>query len=230
MKKLLCLLLMSTLLILALCGCTAPAMSNPDGSDTVAAVAVKTGLEVLEAALVTALTIAGTAWAAKMGKQAELKNINLATEHVIAIAKQTVGELKQTVVDGLKSESEDGKLTPEQIGALNHMLLEITLKKLDEPTKNLIAAAGADLCAIITGAAEDWISKGKIPVFPVFSDALIDDRDDEDPEDPDEGKPGNEDAGADVAASIAAGIEAATAAQDAPPAGAGAEPGAETQP
>jgi hypothetical protein len=161
MKKILY-LFMALCMIFALCACTSPAMSNPDGSDTVAGAAVKTGLDVLEAALVTLLSVAGAALIAKMKQRTELQNISIATEHVIDIAKQTVGELKQTVVDGMKAASEDGKLTPDQIAELNQKLLELTLSKLDEPTKNLIAAVGMDLCALITGAAEDWIGKGKI--------------------------------------------------------------------
>lgn len=161
MKKLLCLLLLLCM-IFALCACSAPAMTNQDGSDTVAGAAVKTGLNVLEAALVTLLTIIGAAVGSKLKQRTELQNISIATDHVIDIAKQTVGELKQTVVEGMKAESPDGKLTPDQIRYLNEQLLDLTLKKLDEPTKALIAAVGADLCAIITGAAEDWIAKEKI--------------------------------------------------------------------
>lgn len=167
MKKILCLLL-ATCMIFALCACSGPAMSNPDGSDTVAGAAVKTGLNVLEAALVTLLTLVGAAVGSKLKQRTELQNISIATEHVIDIAKQTVGELKQTVVEGMKAESPDGKLTPEQIRYLNEQLLNLTLKKLDEPTKTLIAAVGSDLCALITGAAEDWIGKGKLDnLFPV---------------------------------------------------------------
>lgn len=215
MKKIL-ILLLATAMILTLCACSGPAMSNPDGSDTVAGVAVKTGLNVLEAVLVTALTVAGTAWAAKMNKHTELKNINLATAHVIEIAKQTVGELKQTVVDGMKSESPDGKLTPEQIKILNRRLLEMTLNKLDEPTKNLIVAAGADLCSIITGAAEDWIGTTKMPIFPAYGE-IVDLAGVVDASDGGaagagkaEAAPAEDEAVTDVSESVAAGIAAVT--------------------
>lgn len=160
MKKLL-ILILTLLMVLSLCACAAPAVSNPDGSDTVAGVAIKTGLEVVEALAVTVISIAGAAWAAKAKNKTELQNISLAVEHVIAISKQTVGELKQTVVDKMKEAAPDGKLTQEQINELKQTLLTVTLEKLDNPTKDLIAATGADICALITGAAEDWIGTSK---------------------------------------------------------------------
>ena len=160
MKKILC-LLMCLVMVFALCACAAPAVSNPDGSDTVTGVAIKTGLEVMEALALSIISIAGAAWAAKAKNKTELQNISIAMEHVVAIAKQTVGELKQTVVDDMKAKSPDGKLTPAEIEALKQKLLTLTLEKLDNPSKDLIAAAGADICALITGAAEDVIGTSK---------------------------------------------------------------------
>lgn len=160
MKKILC-LLMCLVMVFALCACAAPAVSNPDGSDTVTGVAIKTGLEVMEALALAIISVAGAAWASKAKNKAELQNISIAMEHVEAVAKQTVGELKQTIVDQMKEESPDGKLTPAQIEGLKSTLLSLTLKKLDDPTKELIASSGADICALISGAAEDWIATSK---------------------------------------------------------------------
>ena len=160
MKKILC-LLMCLVMVFALCACAAPAVSNPDGSDTVTGVAIKTGLEVVEALALAIISVAGAAWASKAKNKAELQNISIAMERVVAIAKQTVGELKQTVVDDMKATSPDGKLTPAEIDGLKNTLITMTLEKLDSPTKDLIAASGADICALITGAAEDWIATSK---------------------------------------------------------------------
>ena len=162
MKKILILLLTLTLLF-ALCACTTPAVSNPDGSDTVAGVAIKTGLDVIEAACVMLLTVAGTAWAAKNKDKAYLQNINIAFDNVFKMAKITVGELKQTVVDSMKAAADDGKLSDEQIQKLQRELLAKTLEKLDAPTKDVLAAAGADICAIIAGVGEDWVRELKGP-------------------------------------------------------------------
>ncbi len=162
MKKLI-ILVLALLMVLSLAGCTMPAVTNPDGTDTVAGVAIKTGLDVIEAACVMLLTVAGTAWAAKNKDKAYLQNINIAFDNVFKMAKITVVELKQTVVDGMKAAADDGKLSDEQIQELQGELLAKTLEKLDTPTKDVLAAAGADICAIIAGVGEDWVRELKGP-------------------------------------------------------------------
>lgn len=164
MKKLISmilLLMLAALMICALCSCTAPVIANPDGSDTVVGAAIKTGLDVIEAAAVTALGIFGAWWASKAKDKESLQNINTAMNNMLTVVKQTVGELKQTVVEGMKETNEDGKLTPAQVDYLKGQLLSMTLNKLDNPTKSILQAAGADLCALISGAAESWISEQK---------------------------------------------------------------------
>lgn len=162
MKKLI-ILVLALLMLLSLAGCTMPAVTNPDGTDTVVGVAFKTGLDVIEAACMMLLTVAGTAWAAKNKDKAYLQNINIAFDNVFKMAKITVGELKQTVVDGMKAAADDGKLSDEQIQELQGELLAKTLEKLDAPTKDVLAAAGADICAIIAGVGEDWVRELKGP-------------------------------------------------------------------
>lgn len=162
MKKVL-ILILTLLMVFALSACTMPAVTNPDGTDTVAGVAIKTGLDVIEAACIMLLTVAGTAWAAKNKDKAYLQNINIAFDNTIKMAKITVGELKQTVVDGMKAAADDGKLSDEQIQELQGELLAKTLEKLDAPTKDVLAAAGADICAIIAGVGEDWVRELKGP-------------------------------------------------------------------
>lgn len=154
-------LVLALLMIYTLCACTAPAVTMPDGSDTVAGAAIKAGLNVIETLALTAVSIFGAWWAAKAKNKAELQNINIAMRNLETVVTQTVGELKQTVVDGMKDAAEDGKLTKDQVADLKRRLQETVLKKLDNPTKTLLEAAGADLCALITGAAENWIAEQK---------------------------------------------------------------------
>lgn len=156
MKKILAILLILST-IFTLCACTLPAVSNPDGSDTLAGTTLKTGLDIVEALALALISIAGAAWTTKSKNKTYLQNINIAMARVIEMTKITVGELKQTIVDELKGKSVDGKLTPEQIKELKCLLLAKTLEKLDDPTKDLLSAAGADICALITGAGEDWV-------------------------------------------------------------------------
>ena len=161
MKKILILILALTM-VCVLTACTMPAMTNPDGTDTIAGVAIKNGLNILEAACVTALTIAAAVWAKKGGEQKNFQNIILAVSSVLEMARLTVGELKQDLVDDLKEASETGKLTLEQIKKINAELLARTLKKLSEPTKNLLDAVGIDICALIMGAGKDWVRELKV--------------------------------------------------------------------
>lgn len=161
MKKILILILALTM-VCVLTACTMPAMTNPDGTDTIAGVAIKNGLNILEAACVTALSIAAAVWAKKGGEQKNFQNIILAVSSVLEMARLTVGELKQDMVDRLKEISATGKLTPEQVKEINTELLKRTLKKLSEPTKNLLDAVGIDICALIMGAGEDWVRELKV--------------------------------------------------------------------
>ena len=85
-----------------------------------------------------------------------LENLRIATEALIDATRVTVGELQQTVVEAMKIES-GGKLTEEQIQELKYMVKLKTLQKLDEPTKQLLEAAGKDIGTLIAGAAEDWV-------------------------------------------------------------------------
>lgn len=161
MKKILILILALTM-VCVLTACTMPAMTNPDGTDTIAGVAIKNGLNILEAACVTALSIAAAVWAKKGGEQKNFQNIILAVSSVLEMTRLTVGELKQDMVDRLKEISATGKLTPEQVKEINNELLARTLKKLSEPTKNLLDAVGIDICALIMGAGEDWVRELKV--------------------------------------------------------------------
>ena len=101
-------------------------------------------------------------WALKkIGKRAGLEGISIATDEVIKMAIITVGELQQTIVNDLKANAADGKLTKEEIIMLSEKLVEKTLEKMSQPVYNLLNAAGTDIIALIKGAGEDWINSLK---------------------------------------------------------------------
>lgn len=153
MKKLL-VLLMALLMVLTLCGC-----SFAVDPDSVAGVAVEQGVTVVARLLESIILIAGTWVLSKIGKEKSLKNTTAAMDLLFTITRQTVGELQQTVVDYWK-QAGGGKLTDDQIRILKEELLRMVKLKLDEPAKALIVAGGADLDALITGAAESMIGTG----------------------------------------------------------------------
>ena len=114
-------------------------------------------VEIITALVIALIGVLGTWLTAKIGKREELKSINAAQQEVIDMARITVGELKQTVVESLKAAAADGKLSKEEIDALGKALLDLTRAKMSDVTYNLLNSAGVDVTALITGAGEDWI-------------------------------------------------------------------------
>lgn len=164
MKKMhiekLLLVLLVIAMVFALTACQKPVeiqTQNPDGSLTVAGVLIEQTVTTV-ARLLEALVLAYGAWALeKFGKNKKLQNLSLANDKVVKLVKQTVRELNQTIVNQLKAEAFDGKLTGDQIDDLNARLLTTVKAKLDEATIELITAAGADLDALITGECEAYL-------------------------------------------------------------------------
>ena len=104
----------------------------------------------------------GGAWLTmQLAKRKGIETINAAQQEVITMAQITVGELAQTVVEGLKAKHADGKLDKSEIVDLGLDLIALTKAKLAEPTIKLLEAAGVDIVALIRGAGEDWINSLK---------------------------------------------------------------------
>lgn len=73
--------------------------------------------------LITLIGVLGAWLSTKLAKREELKNISTATNEVIHAAQQTVLELQQTTVEGMKKAHADGKLTKDEITELGSCLL-----------------------------------------------------------------------------------------------------------
>ena len=86
-------------------------------------VIIETIVSVLANLAVTLIGVAGAWLLAQISKNQQLNTINTAVGELTAAAEQTVLELQQTVVDGLKEASSDGKLTQEEITKLGKLLL-----------------------------------------------------------------------------------------------------------
>ncbi len=122
---------------------------------------IRLGAQVAATLLITLIGVLGAWLAKKLADATHLQNVNVAQKEVIRAAKITVGELQQTVVEGLKASHADGKLTREEIGALGRQLIDMSMQKLSAPTYELLRAAAVDVEALITGAGESWIDKLK---------------------------------------------------------------------
>lgn len=150
-------------MVFALCACTVPAVQvqNEDGTQTLWGVMIEQTVNIAYR-LIWAATLAFGAWVLdKIGKNVKLKNVSLAIQTVCDITRQTAEELQQTIVDDLKKSRPGGKLTPEQIDDLGFRLLNLVKLKLDDASKELIIASGADLDALITGECESYLNMMK---------------------------------------------------------------------
>lgn len=125
------------------------------------AVVIETIVSVLANLAVTLIGVLGAWLLAQISKTQELKNINMAVEELTGAAEQTVLELQQTVVDGLKEASADGKLTKDEIERLGKLLLKGTLAKMSDSGIKVLKAANVDINAIVTGAGEALIATMK---------------------------------------------------------------------
>lgn len=110
--------------------------------------------QVAGALLVAVISVAGAWLSAKIGRRQELASIAAATEEAAEAAKRVVLELQQTAVEGMKAARADGKLSRAEVEQLGKLLLEKSLAQLSLPAKQVLEAAGKDVCAIIRSAGE----------------------------------------------------------------------------
>jgi hypothetical protein len=125
------------------------------------AVIIETIVSILSNLAVTLIAVLGAWLVAQIGKAQELKTINAAVGELTNAAEQTVLELNQTLVTGLKEASADGKLTQDEIAMLGKKLLEGTLAKMSDSGIGVLKAANVDVNKIITGAGEALIARIK---------------------------------------------------------------------
>ena len=117
-------------------------------------VIMEVAAQVAGALLVAVISVAGAWLSAKIGRRQELASIAAATEEAAEAAKRVVLELQQTAVEGMKAARVDGKLSRAEVEQLGKLLLEKSLAQLSQPAKQVLEAAGKDVCAIIRSAGE----------------------------------------------------------------------------
>ena len=124
-------------------------------------VIIETIVSVAANLAITLIAVLGAWLVAQIGRSQKLSTISTAMGELTNAAEQTVLELQQTVVGGLKEASADGKLTQEEIAELGSLLLNGTLTKMSDSAMNVLEAANVDINAISTGAGEALIAKIK---------------------------------------------------------------------
>ena len=148
-------LLMLTLPTIALADAGGPADA------TVADILIENAVNIAAAFFIALIGVFGAWLTAKLGKATQLDTVNHAQQELIKLAQITVGELKQTVVDGMKAAHTDGKLTKEEIAQLGQLLFDKTTAKLSTSAIDVLTAAQVDISALITGSAEHLIGQMK---------------------------------------------------------------------
>ena len=151
------------LVVIALLMLALPAVALADTGGTVNAIdiLIENAVNIAAAFFIALIGVFGAWLTARLGKATQLDTVNRAQQELIKLAQITVGELKQTVVDGMKAASKDGKLSKEEIAQLGQMLFEKTTAKLSASAMDVLTAAQVDISALITGTAEHLIGQMK---------------------------------------------------------------------
>ncbi len=159
MKKKLILVLVAFLML----AIPAAALADTGGSvdATVANILIENAVNIVAAFFIALIGVFGAWLTAKLGKATQLDTVNRAQQELIKLAQITVGELKQTVVDGMKAAHTDGKLTKEEIAQLGQLLYDKTTAKLSASAMDVLTASQVDISALITGTAEHLIGQMK---------------------------------------------------------------------
>lgn len=96
-----------------------------------------------------------------ISKTKNLEHIAVAMDELERVVRAVVGDLQQTVVDGLKAAASDGKLTKNDIEYLKNQLTEKVGKQISAPAAETLYAAGIDVENMIHSFAEAYIAKIK---------------------------------------------------------------------
>jgi len=153
--------LILALLVLLLLALPAVALADAGGTINAADILIENAVNIAAAFFIALIGVFGAWLTAKLGKATQLDTVNKAQQELIKLAQITVGELKQTVVDGMKAASKDGKLTKDEIAQLGQLLYEKTTAKLSTSAMDVLTAAQVDISALITGTAEHLINQMK---------------------------------------------------------------------
>lgn len=122
---------------------------------------IEVGTQVVFELLMLVIGVAFAYIAKLVGKTHKLDHVATAMDELERVVKNVVGDLQQTVVEGLKDASVDGKLSQEEIYDLGKMLVMKVSEQLSDPASTTIKAAGIDMTEAIHSIAEAYIAKIK---------------------------------------------------------------------
>lgn len=124
-------------------------------------VIIEVAVQVLGAILMGVVSIAFAAIGRWVAKTKKLETVAAAMDELERVVKSVVGDLQQTIVEGLKAAAEDGKLSKTDVEYLGRELISRTAEQLSLPAAQTLSAAGCDIEAMVHSIAESYISKIK---------------------------------------------------------------------
>ena len=106
-------------------------------------------------------------------KNTKSDNVKSAIDLLEQAAKDTVGELQQTLVEGWKEANADGKLADDEIRTLKLRSLSLVKKRIGSAAQEAISAAGINLEDRIIAGIEAAITAMKSSSVVVISEAAL---------------------------------------------------------
>lgn len=122
---------------------------------------IEVTVQVITAVLLGVVSIAFAYVGKWMGQNKKLETISSAMNQLEGVVQSVVGELQQTMVEGLKDASVDGKLSNEDIYDLGKLLVQKATEQLSNPAAATLEAAGIDIEGMIHSVAEAYIERIK---------------------------------------------------------------------
>ena len=124
-------------------------------------VIIEVVVKVLGAVLMGVVSVAFAYIGKWVAKTKKLETVAVAMDELERVVKSVVGDLEQTIVEGLKAATEDGKLSKTDIEYLGRELVCRCADQLSYPAAQTLEAAGCDIEGMIHTIAEAYISKIK---------------------------------------------------------------------
>lgn len=122
---------------------------------------IEVAVQVITAVLLGMVSIAFAYVGKWMGQTKKLETVSAAMSQLEGVVQNVVGELQQTMVEGLKAASVDGKLTQEDIYDLGKLLVMKATEQLSNPAAYTLESAGIDVENMIHSIAEAYIERIK---------------------------------------------------------------------
>lgn len=122
---------------------------------------IEVTVQVITAVLLGVVSIAFAYVGKWMGQNKKLETVAAAMSQLEDVVQNVVGELQQTMVEGLKDASVDGKLSQEDIYDLGKLLVRKASEQLSNPAASTLKAAGIDIENMIHSIAEAYIERIK---------------------------------------------------------------------